>query len=118
MNGIKDEILEYHKNCNIRLNLYSMNIGNYEMEFLSDNFDKMTNLKTLNLNGNDIEDEGIYFLSSHFKDISNLETLYLNGNYISDIGIYYFCESCSILNKLKDLSLWSIFLNIFVYYRE
>lgn len=113
VNDIKEEIVQYKNRNNIRLNLYSMKIGNYEIEFLCDNMKTMRNLNTLNLNGNDIEDEGLFYLTSHFKYITNLETLYLNGNYISDVGIQYFCDSCSVISKLKDLSLWSIIVVLY-----
>ena len=61
------------------------------MDFLKEN--KNSNLKTLDISYNGIEEEGMESLTEYIKLNKNLMTLFLSGNYLCDKGI----------NKLSNL---------------
>lgn len=69
--------------------------------------------KELYLWNKDIRDKGIQSLSNNFNFISTLEILNLEGNNITENGIALFSNNISKLNCLRKLDLQSIYNIIF-----
>lgn len=80
-------------------------IGDYGLEFICDNLNKMSNLQVFVLYNCDITTIGIRFLANSLKIIPDLKQLELQKNKIDNEGVNLLCKNLNYISKLEQLNL-------------